>query len=80
MGFPKVHIVEDIDLLPSDAEVCRDEDCPVIDVHLAHPVHVRRGRPTAACPNCFKSLTKTTDAQRTVKTCGHCGWSRSKEI
>lgn len=76
MAQLKVQLVEDIHELPPNAEICRDEDCPVVEAHLTHPVHARRGRPSSSCPNCLKPVHRVDEL--TVR-CGHCGWSRRKE-
>lgn len=72
----KVKVIDDVGALPPDAAVCRDENCPVLQAHLAHPVHVRRGRVSSACPNCFKTVKRV---DRNTLSCAHCGWTRSKE-
>ena len=69
-----IELIDDIyDFAPE--AFCRHEDCPVVEAHLAHRVHSRRGRPSSLCPNCLKSVQRTQGALR----CASCGWERTKE-
>lgn len=52
---------------------CRDEQCPIEELHEAHAALPLLGRTPKACPWCLKSLIN--ESGLTSGKCS-CGWSR----
>jgi hypothetical protein len=72
MGTTKQLIALSIDEVEEGVEICRDEACPIIEIHAAHPIiPSMRGRAPKTCPQCFASIPVGQGAR-----CLACGWDR----
>jgi len=65
-----------IDELNDEVEICRDEACPIVEIHAAHRVvPSMRGRAPKSCPVCFRPIP-TGQGPR----CMSCGWDRRNSV
>lgn len=65
----KVLDLEEDAVNPDDA--CRDEACPIVELHAKHTVYTPRGRAPTKCPLCKALYDKSAAA------CLTCGWTRA---
>lgn len=71
MSAKKLEIL-DVDIDHVDPEnACRDDACPIVELHAKHTVYTPRGKPPTKCPLCKATYDKSAAA------CLTCGWTRA---
>lgn len=60
--------IDDVDAI----EICRNESCPIVEIHEAHVLPSGRGAPPKHCPVCVAVIPRGQGAR-----CEACGWKRS---
>jgi hypothetical protein len=69
-------VAVEIDEIEDGTEICRDESCPIIEIHAAHRVvPSMRGRAPKSCPHCFRPIPRGQGPR-----CLVCGWDRRNSV